>query len=163
MSWFSDRESWQATVSLTPSIADHFDKFEASYWQLPQIPAQVLDLCRLRIAQIHRCDVELARRATTLHSDKHDALANWTRSDLFSDAERAGLEFAEMYAIDVSAISDAQADAVKKHFGDAGLVALVQALGLFYARCRMSQLWDLPAGATGANDSTVNDGAGAHS
>ena len=40
-------------------------------------------------------------------------------------------------------MTDDMADAVKAQYGEPGLVALVQALGLFYGRTRISQLWGL--------------------
>ena len=45
--------------------------------------------------------------------------------------------------MDPQAITDAQAEAVKSELGDAGLVALIEALGLFYGMTRVRQLWDL--------------------
>ena len=43
--------------------------------------------------------------------------------------------------MDVQAITDAQAEAVKAHFGDAGLVLLIEALGQFDGVARLRRLW----------------------
>ncbi len=49
----------------------------------------------------------------------------------------------EVHAIDAAAITDAQAEAVKQYFGDEGLVALLQALGVFDGMIRLGLLWGL--------------------
>jgi len=74
-----------------------------------------------------------------------DNLTRWESDNCFSVAERACLAFTEVYAMDVQALTDEQADAVKTHFGDAGLVLLVEALGIFDGMTRLSLLWRLPA------------------
>jgi hypothetical protein len=49
--------------------------------------------------------------------------------------------------MDCSAITDAQADAVKAHIGEEGLVALLQALGVFDGLIRLGLIWQAkPAG-----------------
>ena len=50
-----------------------------------------------------------------------------------------------MYAMDAQSITDEQARAVQHHHGDAGLVALVEALGVFDGMTRLSLLWQLPS------------------
>ena len=45
--------------------------------------------------------------------------------------------------MDARAITDAQADAIKQHYGEVGLVALLQALGVFDAVIRLGLIWDL--------------------
>jgi hypothetical protein len=55
------------------------------------------------------------------------------------------LAFTEVYAMDTQALTDQHAQAVKRHFGDAGLVLLVEALGILDGMTRLSLLWQLPA------------------
>ena len=57
-------------------------------------------------------------------------LARWDTDKRFSDAERACLAFTEVYAMDAQALTDEHAEAVKSHFGDAGMVLLVEELEL---------------------------------
>jgi alkylhydroperoxidase family enzyme len=76
---------------------------------------------------------------------KREHLSNWDTDSRFSDAERACLAFTEVYAMDTQAITDELAAAVKLHVGDAGLVLLVEALGILDGRIRLSLLWQLPA------------------
>ena len=142
MSWLAPQQSWRHVLDELPVIGERFTPFYESFWQLPQLPAETVELCRLRVAQLHQNTVEFERSAVTLPAVKRDALANWNRDDSFTAAERACLAFTEVYTMDVSAITDEQAAAVKEHYGDAGLVALVQALGLFYAATRLGMLLD---------------------
>jgi hypothetical protein len=55
------------------------------------------------------------------------------------------LAFTEVYAMDAQALTDTLAADVKTHFGDAGLVLLVEALGILDGMTRLSLLWQLPA------------------
>jgi hypothetical protein len=53
--------------------------------------------------------------------------------------------------MDAQALTDELAEAVKSHFGDAGLVMLVEALGILDGMTRLSLLWQLPA-SSGAQE-----------
>ena len=145
MSWLSPQQTWRNILDELPVIGDKFQPFYDSFWHLPQLPAQTVELCRLRVAQLHQNSVEFDRSAIEIPAAQREALANWNRDEHFSAAERACLAFTEVYTMDVSAITDALADDVKTCLGDAGLVALVQALGLYYGRTRIAQLWQLTA------------------
>ena len=58
-----------------------------------------------------------------------------------SAAEQAVLEFAEIYAQDPGALTDELADGVKRHFGEAGLVCLIEALGFIEGRIRLALMF----------------------
>jgi hypothetical protein len=45
--------------------------------------------------------------------------------------------------MDAQALTDEHAEAVKSHFGDAGMVLLVEALGILDGMTRLSLLWQL--------------------
>jgi alkylhydroperoxidase family enzyme len=143
MSWISSGDDRDTTMQVLPEIAANFTQLYQSLWTQPHVPAATLELCRLRLAQLHRCDVEWQREDCALPASKRDALARWDSDKQFSDAERACLAFTEVYAMDTQAITDAQAEAVKAHFGDAGLVLLVEALGILDGMTRLSLLWQL--------------------
>ena len=144
MTWITPHHDRQAIIGTLPGIAEKFDLLYASLWQQPHIAASTLELCRLRLAQLHQCEVEWLREDQSLAAEKREKLSQWNQSGEFADAERACLEFTEMYAMDAQSITDGQADAVKQHYGDAGLVALVEALGIFDGMTRLSLLWQLP-------------------
>ncbi|GAB3290102.1 carboxymuconolactone decarboxylase family protein [Parahaliea aestuarii] len=143
MTWFSPATSRDGVLSTVPDFQRGFDALYASLWSQQAMPAAILELCRLRIAQMHRCEVEWQRKSFALPQEQRDQLKDWHRSPAFSAAERACLDLCEVYTADPAAISDAQADAVKAHFGEAGFVALAEAMGLFFGLTRLSLLWQL--------------------
>jgi alkylhydroperoxidase family enzyme len=145
MSWLSSGNDRESTIRVLPDIAASFTALYQSLWVQPHLPAEVLELCRLRLAQLHRCAVEWQRNDCEIPPDKRNHLAQWNTHSLFFDAERACLAFTEVYAMDTQALTDELAAAVKAHFGDAGLVMLVEALGIFDGMTRLSLLWQLPA------------------
>jgi alkylhydroperoxidase family enzyme len=97
------------------------------------------------LAQLHQCAVELQRHDCEISVAKRNNLIHWNTHSSFSTAERACLAFTEVYAMDAQALTDTLAADVKTHFGDAGLVLLVEALGILDGMTRLSLLWQLPA------------------
>ena len=128
-----------------PELARLQGELYRSLWRQEYLPPQTLELCRLRLAQLHRCEQESRRSDWDVADGKRAELAAWPGDPQFSAAERACLEFTELYAMDVLAISDEQAAAVQAHFGDAGLVMLIEALGIFDGKTRLALLWNTEA------------------
>ncbi|MEH6551462.1 MAG: hypothetical protein V7711_18790 [Pseudomonadales bacterium] len=143
MSWISSHESKHVIIQELPIIGNNFEQFYDSIWSISQLPATTLELCRLRLAQLHNSEVDWQQQHQPIDQQKRDALAHWDSSTVFTPAEKACIEFTELYAMDVAAISDQQADAVKQHHDDAGLVALIEALGVFNGMTRLSLLWQV--------------------
>lgn len=143
MTWFNQATTRQEVFATLPQFQTRFDALYGALWSVPQLPASVLELCRLRMAQLHDCDTEWRRQEQPIPSGKRERLSHWHSDAQFNAEERACLELTEVYAMDPAAITDAQAAAVKAHFGEAGLVALVEALGLFFGLTRLSLLWQL--------------------
>jgi alkylhydroperoxidase family enzyme len=148
MTWMTQDRQREALVARLPGIAAAFNDFYSVLWSQPHLPAPVLELCRLRLAQLHNSECELLRIEVEISGSQRESLSRWNNSDVYSDAEKACLEFTEIYAMDCQAITDAQAEAVKTHFGDAGLVALIEALGILDGMTRLSRVWDLPGQGT---------------
>lgn len=146
MNWINAGSDRDTTIAALPEIADKFKTLYGSFWNQPHIPGSTLELCRLRLAQLHSSDVDWQREDYSIDRNKRDHLSQWNTNTAFDAAERACLEFTEIYAMDTQSISDEQAGAVKGHYGDAGLVALIEALGIFDGMTRLSLLWQLPAG-----------------
>jgi hypothetical protein len=147
MSWLASGGDRSSTLGVLPQVAACFDALYESLWTQPHLPADILELCRLRLAQLHRSDVEWERSGVDVAASKRDVLRHWDSDPLFSAAERSCLAFTEVYAMDAQAITDTLAQGVKDHFGDAGLVLLVEALGILDGMTRLSLLWQLPAAA----------------
>lgn len=145
MTWITSATDRETTIAHHAGLAEHFSAFYQQFWQLSQIPATSLELCRLRLAQLHSSDAEWQRTEVPVSAEQRTSLSLWPTAACFSDAEQACLALTEVYAMDVQSISDALADAVKQYYGDAGLVALIEALGIFDGMTRMSLMWQLPA------------------
>lgn len=153
MSWILDAAAarrdagatpFEAAFGLRPNLFDDFRRFYALFWEARVLDPVLLELCRLRVAQIHGCEPELRLRYQPaldagLSEEKIAALRDASHSPLYSEAERACIGFAELFAIDPHAIADADAARVVAALGEAGTVALVEALALFdgFARFRL--------------------------
>src|SRR3954454_10497118 len=82
------------------------------------------ELVRMRIAQINECNVCLSWRTPEaltagITEELLSAVADYPTSPLFTDAERAALEFTERFCTDSAGIDDALLGRLKAHF-DAG-------------------------------------------
>lgn len=140
-------QSLHSALTAAPELAQAFEALWSSVWSQPHVPAPVLELCRLQLAKMHRQAGEQAVRhpaavAASLDERKAQAVLAG-RADpavLFSAAEQAVLAFAEQYALDPGSITDALADDVKRHYGDTGLVALIEAIGFMDSRMRLASL-----------------------
>ncbi|MEH6585740.1 MAG: hypothetical protein V7720_04230 [Halioglobus sp.] len=135
--------TFATSISDLPEVGQHFLALYRSFWSLESLPAETLELCRLRLAQLLESDIAWEHEEVALTSMQRDQLRRWPDSAVFSAAQRACLELTEMHAMDARAITDEQADAVKAHYGEVGFVALVQALGVFDATIRLGLIWGL--------------------
>ena len=147
MGWVNSGDDRDSTIGELAELAAPFSALYAALWTQRHVPADILELCRLRLAQLHQCGVELQRHEIDIPAEKSEYLAHWDTESIFSPAECACLAFTEVYAMDTQALTDQHADAVKIHFGDAGLVLLVEALGILDGMTRLSLLWQLRANA----------------
>jgi alkylhydroperoxidase family enzyme len=134
----------EGAFSLRQNLLDEFRRFYALFWEQRAVDPVILELCRLRIAQIHGCEPELRVRYQPaldagLSEAKIAALSDASHSPLYREAERACVAFAELFAIDPHAIDDEDAARVVAALGEPGTVALVEALALFdgFARFRL--------------------------
>lgn len=143
-----------ARLAKAGPAAESFARLWRGFWRQGHIPPELLELCRLTFARLHDAADEIAatnpnlvtplapaRRTAVIAGDALDSPA-------FSDAEKAVLTFAEYYWIDPQSITDAASDGVKAHFGEAGLVLLIEALGCLDGRIRTARcLRDIAAQA----------------
>ena len=143
MSWITGGAERASHMALLPAFAAAFDDLYASLWRQPHLPAPVLELCRLRLAQLHNSALDLSRCDVQLDAAKKEALRHWHKAALFSPGERACLGFTEVYAMDAQSITDEHARAVKDCYGEAGLVLLIEALGVLDGMMRQNLLWQL--------------------
>jgi alkylhydroperoxidase family enzyme len=152
VSWLPDsgpgRDDFERTFALRPNLFEAFRRFSAIFWEKRLVDPVILELCRLRIAQLHAARHPLSLRTREareagLDEAKIAALSAWWRSPGFSDLERSCLRFAEQFATDASAISDEEARPLVAGLGDAGLVAFVEALAVFDGFSRFCRMLDV--------------------
>ena len=144
MTWLAktaEGEGLDAIYGLAPEAYARHQELVAHIWQPGLIDPVVLELCRLRIAQIVRCERELATRtpaaaAAGLDEAKIAELPQWPSSPSYSDAERAAIAFAEMYVIDPGSVTDAQCAEVTARFTPPEVAVLTTAIAVFDAMAR---------------------------
>jgi AhpD family alkylhydroperoxidase len=139
---------------LRANLYDDFRRFYALFWEKQLLDPMLLELCRLRVAALHGCGSELAvryrdARDAGLDEEKIAALPQSASAPGFSEAERAAIAFAELFAVDPHAITDADAARVSEALGEPGMVALVEALALFDGFCRFRTLLEVEAESAG--------------
>jgi alkylhydroperoxidase family enzyme len=141
-----DSDSVSALLKPGAAMAQAYERAWDSVWRQPHVPASLLELCRLRMARMHGATAELdaAPRPElgAVDSGKRAAVlaGSYNRDDRVSPSERAAVEFAEVYAMDAQAITDELALGVVAHFGEQGLVALIEALGFIDGRIRLARM-----------------------
>jgi alkylhydroperoxidase family enzyme len=153
MSWLPGTadaaDPFAAVFGLRPNLFAAWRAFASQLWDARLVDPSVLELCRLRIGQLHGAACPRAGSApcAPLEARKRDELAGWWRSDTYTETERACLRFAEQFALDAKGISDAEAAAVTRALGDAGTVAFVEALAILDGFARFARILDVGADA----------------
>ncbi len=138
----------ERVFGLRPNLFDAWRDFALIFWEKRLLDPVLLELVRLRVAQMHEARFPLASRrpearAAGLDEAKIAELDHWWRSPSFTETERACLSFAEQFVMDAKAMSDEQARPVIDALGEKGTVALVEALAIFdgFGRfCRMLEI-----------------------
>ena len=134
-------------LGASPDIESAFHAVWEALRRQHHLPAAILELARLRLAAMHRADREMALRSPWASglSEPKAALVltgSWHRAADFAASEKAVLAFAEIYAQGAEFITDELAADIQSHFGDAGLVCLIEALGFIDARIRLALLFN---------------------
>ncbi len=130
-----------AVLGLYPeAYARHREFLEAT---TAATDAELLELCKARMAQLLRCREELAR-----HSPERLAeLESWERSSSFTGTERAALLFVEQFVLDPTLVSREMVGDLEAELGTTGVINFTTALAAHEASLRLSTLLDLaPAG-----------------
>jgi alkylhydroperoxidase family enzyme len=132
---------FERVVDQRPQYAAALRAVDDALWAQDLVGPIVLELCRLRIAQLLASPDELARRtpaaiAAGLDEGMVSELAQWPTSDRFDARLRACLGYAEQVLLDAQGVSDDQATAVVAAMGDGGLLVLTYACGFFETNTR---------------------------
>lgn len=140
MSWLLERPGGRADVlALRPELAEAHRALHTAVWA-SDVPAETLELCRLRLAQLLDARAALAERspqAAGLDEARVAALGRWRTDDAFSADERACLAFTELFVLDHHAITDEQAATVVAALGEPGFVAFTTALSVWENQHRL--------------------------
>jgi alkylhydroperoxidase family enzyme len=159
VSWLPEsgpgRDDFERVFALRPNLFEAWREFAGLFFAKRLVDPVVLELCRLRIAQLHGARQPLSlrtaeARAAGLDEAKIAALDAWWRSPGFSDLERSCLRFAEQFATDAGGLSDDEARPVVTALGDAGTVAFVEALAVFDGFGRFCRMLDVAPDGDGA-------------
>lgn len=125
-------------TSKSVTRRDHQDK-PSSQKQPPHIADQVvsstlLDLIRLRVAQIHQQPLCIKTHADDLRAqnvpeERIDQLSHWQKSPLFTKKERAALALSESISLDAKKpMSASLLMKAKRHFNKKQMIALTLAI-----------------------------------
>lgn len=119
---------------------DFYREFMADHARsIARVDPVILELCRLRLAQIFDCRFSIALRyapalAAGLGEEKISQISRYYSSPLFSEAERACIEFAEMFAMGASTIGDADVKKLEDAIGAEPMIYFLKAI------CTVDQL-----------------------
>jgi alkylhydroperoxidase family enzyme len=132
----SGAPTFDEIVTHRPRYAQALTAVETALWQQDVVSPIVLELCRLRVAQLLGCESASAQRTAEAVSAGLDeavvaALAQWPTDPRFDDGMRACLGYAEQLLIDAQEVSDGQAAEVVAAIGEGGFLVLTYACGLF--------------------------------
>jgi alkylhydroperoxidase family enzyme len=129
----SGATSFERVLGLHPDARDAVREFYSLFWVEHMVDPALLELVRLRVAQLYRCRAELAVRYESAGDiePKVAELTRWPASPVFSDLERACLWVAEQFVLDAHGITDADTAAISDVLGSRGLVAVMNAIALF--------------------------------
>ena len=128
--------SFDDVVGARPEYAAALRDIEDAIWHQALVSPMILELCRLRIAQILGCDVALEHRTPRALADGFDealvdSLTLWPTGGCFDRRLRACLGYAEQLLMDAQEVSDELCNAVIDEVGEGGFLVLTYACGLF--------------------------------
>jgi len=139
MSWLESTGAdadFDSSFALRPDLHEAYRAFYALFWQQRLVDPVLLEIARLRIAQLNGCTGEAALRYRPaidagLGERQAAAAVAGGPDDSFSPLQEACLTLAEKFVSDVHAITDDDVALVRDEIGERALVALVEAMALF--------------------------------
>ncbi len=121
--------SLPAVKSISPGVNAAIERF--GQHAFAAVDPVILELARIRIAMLLGAKAPPpSGAAPELSAEKRQAIPLWPKSPLFSDVERACLDYVEQYALDSSAMTDAQIQGLSAHFTQSEIFALAHAVYL---------------------------------
>jgi alkylhydroperoxidase family enzyme len=152
---------------LAPDAYARFRELYGTLWSGDALSPAIVELCRLRIAMVQRCEAELTLRYDDAISagcteEQVRSLARWPTARSIDDATRAALAFAEQYVLDPHELTDAHFDALHEHFDERAIatlalaVAMSDALGRFRVALGVEAMSPAPFDAAGPGAAPVS-------
>ena len=141
-SWVrEDDTTLDELLELTPAAAT-LRAYRDAVWSDPAGDPLLLELCRLRVAQLLGLDpAALARHPAALRAGLDEAqvgeLSRWPTSARFAARERAALAFAEQWLLDPGGMRDEDCAALRTQLGEPGCAAFTMGLALVEATLRL--------------------------
>lgn len=120
---------------LVPGAYDAYRDLDAALAAGGAVDPALVALCRLRIDQIVGSATEDAT-VGGLSTEKRDAIRSWPTSPLYTETDRAALNFTEKYVMDASSVDDDDCGALRSHLSDPEIAALVIAVAMGDAMAR---------------------------
>lgn len=131
MTWVLNRPgSFQDLFALRANLFSDYRNFANVFSEQKLLDDELMRLCHLRVAQLHRCSPQERELIAQLPQEKVKVLPQWYRAPEFTRLEKAALQLTECFCLDTHSISDDMTAAVVAEIGDAGLVALLEFLAL---------------------------------
>lgn len=137
-----------AIVSRLPKVAEGLGTLNAALKSTGTLSPRLLELVRLRIAFHNQCRSCMSVRYQSAIDDglTEDAVCSLERPadgpDL-SDAERAALKFADLFATNHLAIDNTIYDELRQHFAEDQLVELGVHCAIALGIGRLTATWDV--------------------
>ena len=134
-------------LAHTPEMAKGAIGFGASIAMNRTLPERLVELVRLRVAFHNQCRSCMAIRYSGASEDVDEGLVCSLEEprdapDL-SDAERAAIEFADLFATDHLAITDQRFATLREHFSEAQTMELLLHLALYVGMGRLAATLDM--------------------
>lgn len=132
---------WLADAGLEPQVFENLVVLEQRLWAEDSIEAPLLELVRLRIAQLLDAPAELERRTPAavdvgLDEAMVTELSMWPTSPRFDERQRAVLSWSEQWVIDPEQITDDDATRLTTALSEKECAALSTALAVFESLTR---------------------------
>lgn len=129
-------------MSLAPHFVDAINTKEKAVWDSP-MPRRLHELVRMRVAEINQCVLCMQWRNDWADDETLAAVSQYATSDLFTEAEKVAIEYAERFSTDSANIDDAFMDRLKQQFTAAEIVDMTLVIGKYVAMGRFMQVLDL--------------------
>ena len=128
----------------SPPVAGAWLDFNTAVRYRTEVPAAFNELAILRVSVLNGADYQFKVHGPThalkagLSEAQVAAIADWTASSLFSDAQRAVLAWADGIPRDIEP-SEAACEAMRRHFDDRQLVELTVLISAYNMHTRVAR------------------------